>query len=286
MADTLALGANGRKAVKVQVLSPAPIKMKKYNVFISWSGERSKLIAEAFREWLPMVIQSVKPWMSNTDIDKGSRGLAEIAKALDGIKVGISCLTPENVSAPWILYEAGALSKTIDESARLCTYLLGGLKKQDIKPPLGQFQHTLPEKDETLHLVRTINKAVGGDDALPENTLEPIFETLWPRLEVKLNAFPPAPRGVITPRPIEDMIAEILEFTRSETNRRSTRFMFSDVNGQLVSLAQLRGDLGSTLLGWNQADDAPIFTSNALRNAVQTTPHVIPPKDDDGEEND
>jgi len=258
----------------------------KHNVFISWSGDRSKLIAEAFREWLPMVIQSAKPWMSKTDIDKGTRGLAEIAKALEGIRVGITCLTPENVSAPWILYEAGALSKTIDESARLCTYLLGGLKKQDIEPPLGQFQHTLPEKDETLHLVRTINKAVGGDDPLPEKTLDAIFETWWPRLEATLKAFPPAPSGVTPRRPLEDMVAEILEFTRSETNRRSTPFMLSNLDGKPVSYGQLQG-LRSTLLGWNPADDAPFFANNELlRNPLQITPHVIPPKNDDGEETD
>jgi len=37
--------------------------------------------------------------MSNTDIDKGSRGLEEIGKALEGMKVGIICLTPENLKA-------------------------------------------------------------------------------------------------------------------------------------------------------------------------------------------
>jgi hypothetical protein len=64
----------------------------------------------------------------------------EMAKALDGIKVGITCLTPENLDAPWILYEAGSLAKTVDDSTRLCTYLLGDLKNADIEPPLGQFQ--------------------------------------------------------------------------------------------------------------------------------------------------
>ena len=57
-----------------------------------------------------MVIQSAKPWMSETDIEKGTRGLSELAKALEAIKVGISCLTPENLSAPWLLFEAGARS--------------------------------------------------------------------------------------------------------------------------------------------------------------------------------
>lgn len=196
--------------------------MNKHNVFISWSGDRSKIIAGALYEWLPMVVQSVKPWMSTHSIDKGSRGALEMAKALDGTKVGITCLTPENLAAPWILYEAGCLSKTIDDSTRLCTYLLGGLKNREIEPPLAQFQHTSPTEADTRVLVQTINKAVGGDEPLTEKTLDAVFKQFWPILEKHLEAFPSAPQAP-TKRPMEDMIAEILEFTRSETNRRDTQ---------------------------------------------------------------
>jgi hypothetical protein len=37
-------------------------------VFISWSGEQSKEIAEAFRNWLPGVLQAEKPYFSPDDI--------------------------------------------------------------------------------------------------------------------------------------------------------------------------------------------------------------------------
>ena len=80
-----------------------------YNIFISWSGSRSKWVAEALREWLPRILQSARPWMSAADIEKGSRGLNEVSSGLQGMKVGLVCLTPENLNAPWILYEAGAL---------------------------------------------------------------------------------------------------------------------------------------------------------------------------------
>lgn len=171
-----------------------------------------------------MVIQSAKPWMSSANIDKGSRGLSEMTKALDGIRVGISCLTPENLSAPWILYEAGSLAKTVDDQTRLCTYLLGGLKNRDIEPPLGQFQHTVPEKEDTRRLIHTINKAVGEDDPLPEKTLDAIFDQFWPLLEKQLESFPAAPEAVAK-RSLEDMVGEILEFTRSETSRRVFDFV-------------------------------------------------------------
>jgi TIR domain len=199
--------------------------MNKHNVFISWSGDRSQGIADALYEWLPMVVQSVKPWMSRHSIDKGSRGALEMAKALDGTKVGITCLTPENLAAPWILYEAGCLSKTIDDQTRLCTYLLGGLQNRDIEPPLAQFQHTSPTETDTRVLVHTINKAVGGDDPVPDKTLDAVFTRSWPMLQEYLDAFPSAPQPV-TKRSVEDMLSEILEFTRSETNRRNPQISY------------------------------------------------------------
>jgi hypothetical protein len=104
-----------------------------FNVFISWSGDRSEKMAAALYSWLPMVLQSAKPWMSKEDIEKGSRGLDEIGKALDAMSVGIICLTPENVEKPWILFEAGALSKAMGEKTRVCPYLFGGLRGEEVR---------------------------------------------------------------------------------------------------------------------------------------------------------
>src|SRR5450759_5412922 len=108
------------------------VKGVTHNVFLSWSGERSRLVAEFLRDWLSQVIQAAKPWMSDSEVQKGSRSLEEIGRALADIKVGILFLTPENQDRPWLLYEAGCLSKSIDERTRLCTYLIGGLQPSDV----------------------------------------------------------------------------------------------------------------------------------------------------------
>jgi hypothetical protein len=195
------------------------VMSKPYNIFISWSGIRSRHIAAFLREWLPTVLQSTHPWMSEADIDKGSRGLDEIKAALTDIKIGITCLTPENINAAWILYEAGGLTKTVDDKTRLCTYLLGGLKPQQIPPPLGMFQHTIAEKADTRRLISTINRVV-GDGSLSDLQLDNLFNKFWPDLEEKLKNMPPAEEEAPPTRNELDMIAEILDLSRAAANSR------------------------------------------------------------------
>ena len=77
-------------------------------VFISWSGDRSEKVAEALRDWLPSVIQSVNPFMSASDIEQGSRWLNDLGIHLENAQFGLICLTQENLKAPWLLFEAGA----------------------------------------------------------------------------------------------------------------------------------------------------------------------------------
>src|SRR4051794_30582528 len=43
-------------------------------VFISWSGARSRAAAKELAEWLELVTAGIiEPWMSDNDLDKGSR---------------------------------------------------------------------------------------------------------------------------------------------------------------------------------------------------------------------
>lgn len=74
-------------------------------VFISWSGDRAKVIAEELREWLPTVIQSIEPFVSSRDIPLGGRGLQTLANELESCDFGILCLTQANIESPWILFE-------------------------------------------------------------------------------------------------------------------------------------------------------------------------------------
>jgi hypothetical protein len=106
-------------------------------VFISWSGPLSQKLGEALRNWLPSTLQFVKPYFSLEDIEKGAKWGPEISGELATSNIGIICLTRDNTEKPWLLFEAGALSKSL-EKGLVCT-LLFGLEPADIKGPLTQF---------------------------------------------------------------------------------------------------------------------------------------------------
>jgi hypothetical protein len=221
-----------------QVAMPDSIEYM-HNVFISWSGPRSKHVAEALRGWLPMVLHVAKPWMSKSDIDKGSRGLLELAKALEQTKVGVVCLTAENLSAKWILFESGALSKTLDRGTRLCTFLLGGLRPENVEQPLGAFQATMAEKEETRKLIQDIGKTL--DSPVVGPTLDGVFEALWPTLEEKLASMPREQSSALPERSLEDMVAEILKLTRltaREGQVRSLQIMLGREHALLDGLLE------------------------------------------------
>jgi hypothetical protein len=186
-----------------------------FNVFISWSGPRSKSAAEALKEWLPLVAPTANPWMSATDIDKGARWREEVAAALDTMKAGIICLTPENLTAEWLLFEAGALSKPRDAKNRVWTYLLGGLTIPDLTDPLAMFQATKAEEDDTRKLVHSINTNL--DPTVPESRVDRLFDKFWPDLKKDLDAVP-APSGAAPPKRSSNEIAgDTLELLRSVT---------------------------------------------------------------------
>src|SRR6185503_988299 len=132
-------------------------------IFLSWSGLRSRAVAEALNEWLRRVIHALKPFYSR-EIEKGAKWSHEIDSALEGIRFGIVCLTPENLNSTWIHFEAGALSKTKDA---LIWTLLHGLAAPDVPQPLGKFQHTIAEKPKVLRLVKSINSRLSLVGAEP-----------------------------------------------------------------------------------------------------------------------
>ncbi|MCK5614772.1 TIR domain-containing protein [Candidatus Pacearchaeota archaeon] len=180
-------------------------------IFLSWSGSRSKAFAEALHEWLPKVIQCVKPWISASDIEKGDKWLSELSERLKRNNFGIICLTTENIDEPWILFEAGALSSSIGKS-RVCPILFD-FEPSFLKGPLTQFQATKFSKSDLLELLKTINNNI-EKEKLSETQLNETFQVWWPSLEKKINGVPKS-SSKKPKRSERDMLEEVVMFTRA-----------------------------------------------------------------------
>jgi hypothetical protein len=153
-------------------------------VFISWSGPLSEQIARIFREWLPTIIPAAEPWVSSEDIEKGARWLTQLSDELASTSFGIFCLVPENLNSPWLNFEAGALSRSVD-SSRVSPFLLGA-SASDLRGPLTQFQATVYEENDLRRLVLSISKAC-GNQCLSEDRLDQAFQVCWPWLRDRLD---------------------------------------------------------------------------------------------------
>jgi hypothetical protein len=210
-----------------------------YNVFICWAGPTSRQIAEVVHEWLPTVIQAAEPFMSERDIDAGDRGLHEIASQLREIQIGLICVTADNQGAPWLNFETGALSKIV-ENARVIPVAFD-INKGQIRLPLGQFQAKYLSKEDMMHVLRTINRALGQQ--LNEQRLATVFQRGWPELHTKIehirSAAAQQPLIEEQKRSAEDMLEELIVTMRHQTdilkNIRPRSTLSSVMNTQIAA---------------------------------------------------
>lgn len=184
-------------------------------VFISWSGPRSQAVAAALAELLPDAIQGLVTWMSQHDIGAGSRWSQELNAELEASQFGIVCLTPENLAAPWLLFEAGSLAKSVSES-RVVPYRLN-LHSTDVEFPLAQFQGVDATRDGTYQLLLSLNSS--REEPLAEDRLRRIFNRWWPDLEARLASIPVSSAVVVQERDDRELLEEILQLVRSGNSR-------------------------------------------------------------------
>jgi hypothetical protein len=214
-------------------------------IFISWSGNVSKHVAEALAQWLRDVNHSLSTWVSSRDIQVGARWWIDLAVQLRDTRFGVICVTPSNLTAPWLLFEAGALAKTVeglagspssggsrndvDENSFVCPYLIGGLRAADLpQGPLSQFQSAESTEAGTLALLKSINSVltrVAPEHAYDEERLRRAFDHWWSDLGQKLKDLPDEESNVVRvpTRSPQEIIEETLNLVRGLVRRSEFR---------------------------------------------------------------
>ncbi len=85
---------------------------KKKSIFISWSNEKSKNIANNLKTVFENKIfanTGLKCFVSDADINSGTDWWAKISSELKSCQMGLLCVTKENLTEPWLYFEAGAM---------------------------------------------------------------------------------------------------------------------------------------------------------------------------------
>jgi hypothetical protein len=95
------------------------------------------------------------------------------------------------------------------------------LETKDIRDPLAQFNHTLPNSESVWKLVSTLNSSLTEASRLDITVLKGVFETYWPQFQQKfdevLKTYPET--TVVPPRKEKDILSDILESTRGLERR-------------------------------------------------------------------
>lgn len=184
-------------------------------IFVSWSGAQSKEIALALKSLLMDVSDLFRPFVSDRDIESGSRGLNVVAEELQGTRLGIVVVTADNHMKPWLNFEAGALSKTLDPNTRVIP-LLFGIKGTDLPSgsPLVQFQYREYTKDSLSTILSELSAVAGVNDSLVQNR----YLSAWNLMEIGVTSALDQSADETPTRSNTEMLEEVLNLVRGLRN--------------------------------------------------------------------
>jgi hypothetical protein len=205
-------------------------------IFISWSGETSKQVALVLDHILPAATNA-ETFMSDQSIGTGTAWQARLNDELAGTNFGIACLTPDNLTAPWLHYEAGALGKLVGDGARLVPFLFE-VERSSVQGGLAGFNNCrASEREDLKKLFRAIDEASDGA-TLTESQLETRTGTWWPALSERLGDVHEPSKAKSQPRETHEILEEILALVRAQDVRPGRSTALEQDRGYSVSREQ------------------------------------------------
>lgn len=129
-------------------------------VFISWSGEHSKNIAANLKIALEEIFENedFSAFMSERDIESGTEWFQTIKNHLIESRCAIIVLTKENISAPWILFESGAMA--VNHEDKRVIPILFDVNIEE-KSPLSHYNHIKFSKNSFEKMIFDIKSFCG-----------------------------------------------------------------------------------------------------------------------------
>ncbi|MEM1446542.1 MAG: TIR domain-containing protein [Planctomycetota bacterium] len=207
--------------------------MKDVPLFLGWSGQESRELAESLRLWIPNVIQSVRPFVSSNDIEAGAEWFNQLRSGLVKSEFAILCITSKNVNKPWVNFESGVLrQKHWDGTLAGVVPLLIDLEPTDLPQghPMVHLQAKRADQEgvrETLGRLADLTSD-DNENGLTSDAFGSAFEKWWaddsspskllPRLQATLKQ--QTVEDDVTEYPLKDRatdekIDEVLQLLRN-----------------------------------------------------------------------
>ena len=236
-------------------------------VFISWSGDQSRLVADALEKAIRHIVRGASTFISTHDIDPGERWETRVSEELEKSNHAVLCITRDNQTAPWLNYEAGALGKLVGTS-KVIPYTLGFPPNELRSGPLTRFQGVQNDELGTWNLMKSLNQASSspGDDRF----LREDFDVWFPMLQKKMTellAENPAARAASAPDDRE-LLLEIRQDIRRLVHLNGSRTS-TGVNDAIDLLEQALRDPLTRL------QNRRAFSTRTTELVANNTPYVI-----------
>ncbi|MDQ0923335.1 putative nucleotide-binding protein [Pseudarthrobacter sp. W1I19] len=192
-------------------------------VFISWSGEVSQHAAQALRNWIPQVLQSIEPWLASTDARPGHLVAHEIQQNLQDASAVLLCLTRQNMLSESFRDEYYALQ----EAGPLIMPVCIDFSPNELGRSFPSNRAVALDSPGIRSLVTLLNEL--SDDPLNQTKLDRLLGIWSPKLEEELATALPSLNfksegklkliGTRTDKPTEAVLSEILGEVRSLSGR-------------------------------------------------------------------
>ncbi|WP_407107848.1 TIR domain-containing protein [Rhodococcus aetherivorans] len=245
-----------------------------FKVFISWSGTLSKLVAREIHDWLPQMLDCVDPWMSDSDIPAGLRGLSLIEDRLNASDFGIIVVTTENHEETWVNFEAGALSAHFGDSpTRVVPLLVNFESVYQVTSTLRQFQAVQLDKDGMRRLLESITVVAGAGWLPVKARFEWSWDEFWTSIESAKTAAGTQPKA--KDLDTSDLLREVLD-------RLTSLEQATQVNSSNAASNQLRSVADTELPSVKHLRAHQNFLSRSLKKRGVNDFRVFWTSDDDG----
>jgi predicted nucleotide-binding protein len=141
-------------------------------VFISWSGELARQVANALRDWLPQVLHPVQAWLATDDPAPGQPWSEEIKDLHAETSVVLVCCTRENLASSNLNDEIAALTA----ARRLVIPVCVDVGVGELRGQIAGLSAVSLDAAGVGHLVRTLNSQLS--EPVPARQLDAVL-LLW-----------------------------------------------------------------------------------------------------------